>query len=305
MARYKNYDPSQGQFLIINSADQLIPGTFEHTINYLIENKLDLSILDYHYKNDATGAPAYNPGILLKIILYSYSLGINSSGKMEQLCRTNIIMKSLTVDSHPHFTVLADYIVLMKDEIQRLFVQLLLVCEELDLMGKTVFAIDGCKLPSNAAKEWSGTFADLEKKKAKFEQLSNQLLEGHSKQDSVETNSNDISEEKKKRIENINRKVKRIDAFLKNNTKKMGPRKKEVQSNITDNESAKIKSSKGIIQGYNGIAVADEKNQVIVAAEAFGRGQEQRFFGPLVEQTEKNLKTVTGENDSGGYRVFL
>ncbi len=191
---------------------------------------------------------------------------------MEQLCRTNIIMKSLTADSHPHFTVLADYIVLMKDEIQRLFVQLLLVCEELDLMGKTVFAIDGCKLPSNAAKEWSGTFADLEKKK---------------------------------RIENINRKVKRIDAFLKNNTKKMGPRKKEVQSNITDNESAKIKSSKGIIQRYNGIAVADEKNQIIVAAEAFGRGQEQRFFGPLVEQTEKNLKTVTGENDSGGYRVFL
>ncbi|WP_319562689.1 hypothetical protein [Marispirochaeta sp.] len=41
----------------------------------------------------------------------------------------------------------------MKDEIQRLFVQLLLVCEELDLMGKTVFAIDGCKLTSNAAKE--------------------------------------------------------------------------------------------------------------------------------------------------------
>ncbi len=77
----------------------------------------------------------------------------------------------------------------------------------------------------------------------------------------------------------------------------MGPRGKEVQSNITDNESAKIKSSKGVIQGYNGIALADEKEQVIVAAEAFGRGQEQRFFEPVLEQAEENLKEVTKDNE--------
>ena len=41
----------------------------------------------------------------------------------------------------------------------------------------------------------------------------------------------------------------------------MGPRNREVQSNMTDNESAKIKSSKGVIQEYSGRAVADDKNQ--------------------------------------------
>jgi hypothetical protein len=44
-----------------------------------------------------------------------------------------------------------------------------------------------------------------------------------------------------------------------------------IQSNITDNESAKIKGPHGVIQGYNGIAVADCKNQVIVAVEAVVR----------------------------------
>jgi hypothetical protein len=45
----------------------------------------------------------------------------------------------------------------------------LLVCEEMNLLGGTMFALDGCKLPSNASKEWSGTFPELHKKKQKDE----------------------------------------------------------------------------------------------------------------------------------------
>jgi transposase len=294
MARYKEYDPSQGQFLAINFKEQLLPGTFEHTINYIINERIDLSCMDEHFRNDDTGAPAWDPRIMIKIILYAYSLGINSSRKIERLCRTNIIMKALTADSRPHFTVIADFILSMQNKIQSIFVQVLLICEELELLGKTVFAIDGCKLSSNAAKEWSGTFADLEKKKTRFEQLAVELLNRHRENDHAEsggqTNGADIA----KHIQLINSKVEKIDAFLRNNEKKMGPRNREVQSNITDNESAKIKSSKGVIQGYNGIAVADDKHQVIIAAEAFGRGQEQRFFEPLLEQAEENLKTIMG-----------
>ena len=47
--------------------------TFERTLNYLIDNELDLSVFDARYRNDDTGAPAYDPAILLKIILYAYS----------------------------------------------------------------------------------------------------------------------------------------------------------------------------------------------------------------------------------------
>jgi len=53
---------------------------------------------------------------------------------------------------------------------------LLLVCEEMNLLGGTMFALDGCKLPSNASKEWSGTFPELQKKKQKIEAKVAQLL---------------------------------------------------------------------------------------------------------------------------------
>ncbi len=61
MARYKEYDYSQGKFIPIHFDRQIIPGTFEHTLHYLIDNELDLSIFDLRYQNDKTGAPAYDP----------------------------------------------------------------------------------------------------------------------------------------------------------------------------------------------------------------------------------------------------
>ena len=75
MARYKNADNSQGLFLTVNLHEQLVPGTFEWTLNYLID-KADISLFDINYKNDEKGATAYSPRVLLKVILYCYSMGI-------------------------------------------------------------------------------------------------------------------------------------------------------------------------------------------------------------------------------------
>ena len=292
MAHYKNRDPNQIEFIEINYKEQLIPGSFEHTLNYLIDSKIDMSAFESRYKNDDTGAPAWNPRTLLKIILYAYSKGIIWSRRIEDLCRTNIIMKALTADSIPHFTVIADFISSMKDEIKSVFSQVIIICADLGLIGKTMFAVDGCKLPSNASKEWSGKFKDLKKKQQKLEALAENLIEKNQENDK-DISTHNTSDELNRHLSNINKKVDKISTFLKDSEPKIGPRGKEVQSNITDNESAKIKSSNGVIQGYNGIAVADDKNQVIIAAEAFGRGQEQRFFEPILEQTEENLKSIT------------
>ena len=68
MARYKQYDYSQGKFNPIHFGKQILPGTFEYTLHYLIDNEINLSIFDSRYQNDETGALAYDPAILLKII---------------------------------------------------------------------------------------------------------------------------------------------------------------------------------------------------------------------------------------------
>src|SRR5712692_794019 len=91
MARYKDYSYDQHKLIPVSYEEQILPGTFEHTLNYLIDHELDLSAFDGRYRNDDTGAPAYDPRILLKIILYAYSRGIVSSRAIERLCRENVV----------------------------------------------------------------------------------------------------------------------------------------------------------------------------------------------------------------------
>ncbi|MEH6670472.1 transposase, partial [Halopseudomonas sp.] len=86
MPRFKPYDYSQHSMVVINYQEQLQPGTFEYAVHYLIEHKLDLSVFHPRYANDATGRLAYDPAILLKIILFAYSKGITSSRQIQWCC---------------------------------------------------------------------------------------------------------------------------------------------------------------------------------------------------------------------------
>ena len=67
--------------------EQLVEDTLEYTIHELVEKKIDLSVFDDRYKNDDMGSPAYDPKILLKVILLAYSRGITGSRQIEKLCR--------------------------------------------------------------------------------------------------------------------------------------------------------------------------------------------------------------------------
>lgn len=86
MARYKTIDTSP-RFLAVDLERQLIPGTFVHALNHLIDNEIDLSGFDARRSNDSSGAPAWPPGVLLKVVLYAYSLGIVSSRGIERAKR--------------------------------------------------------------------------------------------------------------------------------------------------------------------------------------------------------------------------
>ena len=84
IARYKEYSYEQNKLIPLSFSRQILPGTFEHTLNYLIDNEFDLSVFEQRYHNDESGAPAYAPAVLLKIVLYAYSRRITSSREMIQ-----------------------------------------------------------------------------------------------------------------------------------------------------------------------------------------------------------------------------
>jgi hypothetical protein len=75
MPRFKEQERN-GLFLAIVLDEQIQPGTYEFALNHLVDSELDLSALDAQFNNDETGASAYDPRVLLKIVLLAYSRGI-------------------------------------------------------------------------------------------------------------------------------------------------------------------------------------------------------------------------------------
>jgi transposase len=305
MARFKYTDNSQGMFLTVNLAEQLIPGTFEWTLDYLID-RMDLSLFEQKYHNDETGACAYPPKVLLKIIFYCYSAGILSSRPMEKACRDNITVKALAENCEPDHDTIAAFISANHEAVKDLFTRVLMQCAKLDLIRGEMFGVDGVKVPSNASKEWSGTIANLKKKKEKLEKHISRLLLRHRELDKsreakkiqkpYKETMGDDKERRARSIERLEKRLEKLNEFLKTAQPKKGSSGNEVQSNITDNESARIKGPHGYIQGYNGIAVADSSNQIIVCAEASG-SSESGNFPRMLESLEENMKTITGKEE--------
>ena len=129
MARYKHIDTSP-RFLAVDLQRQLLPGTFEHAMNHLIDKELDLSGFDTRFKNDVTGATAYPPAMLLKVVLFAYSMGIVSSRDIESACRQHVTFIALSGDSQPHFTTIAGFVSMLGDDIARIFTQILFICDK-------------------------------------------------------------------------------------------------------------------------------------------------------------------------------
>ena len=287
MARYKAYDYAQTMLVAVSLAEQLEPGTLEHTIHYVVEKRLDLSGFDGEHRNDETGRAAYDPRVLLKVVLLGYARGMLSSRRLEAACKQNILFMALACGQRPDHSTIAEFVSGMGEErISSLFSQVLLVCEAEGLLGGTHFAIDGYKLSSNAAKEWSGTHADLRQKHAKLRELVRESMREHRRNDREKSTTSPRSVERVKRLE---QKAARIERFLAKHEPRVGRMGKEVQSNVTDNESAKMKSSHGIIQGYNANAMVDAKHQVIVHGEAFGEGDDGALAEPMLQGAQANL----------------
>jgi transposase len=299
MARYKHYDYGQTKMLPVSYERQILPGTFEHTLNELIDRQIDLTVFESRYCNDATGAPAYDPAILLKIVLFAYSKGITSSRQIESLCRENVLFMALSADTQPHFTTIADFISGSSEQIAQVFRDVLLVCDEAGLIGKQMFAIDGVKLPSNASKEWSGTQAEYSKKIEKMERAAQKLLARHREVDAQDQDGETpaMQAARAQQIKALEAAVAKVRGFLRRHQDKVGPSGRVKKSNITDNDSAKMLSSKGVIQGYDGLAMVDAKHQIVVHAEAFGEGQEHGLLIPMLEGTRQTFRALDLSND--------
>lgn len=299
MARYKHVDMSP-RLLPVDLQAQLVPGTFAHALHHLID-ELDLSAFDAHYHNDETGATAHDPGMLLRAVLLGYSQGLVSSRAIERACRDNVLFVAITGDAKPHFTTIAGFISRSRDAIAAVFAQVLTILDEEGLIGREMFAIDGVKLPSNASKHRSGTRTEFLARAEKMERAAQAMLERHRANDD-NTSPEDPSGKAAARIERMKREAAQIRAWLAEHPQdRKGPTGGLRKSNLTDNDSAKMATDKGVIQGYNGIAVVDAAHQVIVEAQAHGSGAEQELLLPVLEGCAAQMGSYTVLTADAGY----
>ncbi|MGH1472552.1 MAG: transposase, partial [Cellvibrionaceae bacterium] len=150
------------------------------------------------------------------------------------------------------------------------------------------------KMSSNAAKEHSGTFKELEAKRDKIKQQIRYHIKEQKKLDKYDTLDDDRKKRTAKTIDTLNKAFDKYDQFVKTQSPRMGKgkRPKEVKSNTTDNESAKMTTSKGTIQGYNGVAAVDKKHQIIIEAQAFGEGQEHHTLKPITDTIKERYQRL-------------
>jgi transposase len=292
MAKYKQRNYSQTVLIPVSLSEQIAPGTLEFAIHVLVEERMDMSRFDAKFKNDETGCKAYNPKMLLKILLLAYSRGIVHSRKIERECKRNVVFMALSCWQEPDHSTIAAFVSNLKEEIKPLFRDVVLVCEEMKLLGGTEFSLDGCKLPSNASMRWSGTFSKLQEKKEKIERRVAYMLEEQIEADRREGRDGSEETRRTKHIEKLKKQAARIEEFLQDNEPKPGKEYKEVRSNVTDNESAMMTTTHGTIQGYNGQALVDAKHQVIVEGEAFGWGQDHYHLEPVVDGAQENVEAI-------------
>jgi len=300
MARYKHIDTSP-RLLAVDLSQQLLPGTFEHALNYLLDHEMDLCRLDARFRNDESGAPAFPPAMLLKVILFAYSRGIVSSRGIERACFENVTFMALAGNEVPHFTTLASFIRSLRDEIAPLFAQVLYLCDQQGLIGREHFAIDGVKLPSNASKAKSGTRAEFIAQATKLEREVKKILVRHRDNDARDVEP-DQRQKEHQRIDQLRHQAKELRTWLKSNpAERTGSKGSIRKSNRTDNESAKMATSKGVIQGYTGVAAVDGKHQIIVEAQAHGTGSEQALLMPVVNNLQQLIQPGSLITADAGY----
>ena len=284
MARYKTIDLSP-RFLAVDLEKQLLPGSFAHVVHHLLDHDFDLSSFDSRYRNDETGASAYPPGMLLKIILCAYAEGVVSSRGIERLCREHVTFIALSGDSVPHFTTIAAFVSGLGNDVAKLFAQVLYLCDRQGLIGRQMFAIDGVKLPSNASKQKSGTCADFARQAEKLEAAAQAILARHRENDTLPVEP-DLADKAAQRIERLDQEAAQLRQWLTEHPRdRKGSKGAIRKSNRSDNESAKMATSKGVIQGYCGVAAVDDAHQIIVEAQAHGTGSEQELLLPVIEAT--------------------
>jgi len=297
---FREYRQDQN-FLLPPSLDEFVPEDHEVRIINDVVDAMDLSLLLDKYEGG--GAPAYHPVMMLKVIIYAYSLGVYSSRRIARELKTDTAFMFLSGLQCPDFRTICFFRAEHADVLPELYVEVVRLCASLGMVGLGHIAIDGTKLRANASLRQSRDRDGLEKEIERIKEQVRQMIQAAAKIDEIEDHKSRDGDSSEVAGE-LRRKEYRLKRLQE--AKKLLERERLNRVNITDPESRLMQDNRRAIQpAYNGQIAVDEKGQVIVAADVSQDTTDHHQFRGMVEGVEQNLGALPTEASAdAGYSSY-
>jgi transposase len=322
---YREWDPDQAYLLPPSPLDWLPEDDLVYFVLDTVRD-LDLKSITRKYENsDGRGFPPYHPRMMVTLLLYSYTQGVFSSRRIMKRCERDAAYRVIVHDDAPNFRTISDFRKLHLAELERLFVQVLRLCQKAGLVKLGHVSLDGTKIRANASRHKAMSYGRMKEEEKRLRKEIRELLNRAEATDAEEDEQygsdrrgDELPEELSRRKDRL-KKIREARKALENEAKAAaeeererreeedrkrggkpprGRKRKDVkdapddkkQYNFSDPDTTIMKvNNKGFDQCGNAQAAMDRENQIILAADITNEPNDKKQLKPMVQQTKKNL----------------
>src|SRR3954447_25424312 len=279
--------------------------------------ELDLSAFFGRFRRDGWGRPAFDPAVMVALVLYAYAVGVRSARAIERRCAEDVAFRVVAANLRPDHATIARFRAGHEQALAGLFGQVLALCQRAGLVRAGVIAVDSTKVAANASGLANKTFEDLAREvleeaaaidaaedelygDARGDELPAELADPTTRRARIRELMDELDAER--RAEQAQRQAmleRRAEHQRRTGRRPVGrppvARPKTLQKarrvNLTDPDSRPVKTPRGFIQGYNAQLVTAE-GQVIVAADVTIGSPDQGQLVPMVRAACQQLEAA-------------
>jgi transposase len=173
-------------FLLPPSLHDWLPPN--HLAYFIIEvvEKLDLSAIYASYGGDGRGQPPYDPTMMTALLLYAYCVGLPSSRKIERACVEDVAFRVIAANQRPDHDSISEFRRRHLSALAGLFIQVLQLCQQAQLVKLGHVALDGTKVRANASKHKAMSYGRMKKQRDELAQLVQEMLDEAERVDRAE-----------------------------------------------------------------------------------------------------------------------
>ena len=304
MGKFKEYRQNQIMLMPPNLDDKIAEDHFARYINEVVD-ELDISDIEEGYSD--LGCHAYHPRMLLKVILYGYSIGVRSSRRIQKEIREDVVFMWLAGMAEPDFRTISDFRKDRLRDIKKLFNQVLKICAELGMVRCGKISIDGTKIEANSSRYRITYRKKLEKSlkgyETKIEEIMKEAERIDAEEDRLYGDRDGYSIEHTYTPEDLKKAIKKVQQGkekLQRQEEKVETKIEVVKEKLsymgddrnsfgnTDRDATlMLMKYESLGVGYN-VQMATE-NQVIIGFGLYQRPADNRLLLPMVAEVERNL----------------